>query len=42
VRVANVTNYQQYIDRIDEMCQRKADGFFTSDSMAEKDIKNLG
>ncbi len=42
VRVANVTNYQQYIDRIDEMCQRKADGFFTSDDAAEEDIKNLG
>lgn len=42
VRVANVTNYQQYIDRIDEMCQRKAEGFFTSDDAAEKDIKNLG
>ncbi|MGI6210998.1 MAG: coproporphyrinogen dehydrogenase HemZ [Anaerovoracaceae bacterium] len=27
-RVANVTNYQQYIGRIDEMIQRKRDDFF--------------
>ncbi len=42
VRVANVTNYQQYIDRIEEMCKRKADGFFTSDDIDEKNIRNLG
>lgn len=28
VRVPNVTNYTQYIDRIDEMCRRKDEGFF--------------
>ena len=28
-RVANVTNYEQYIDRIDEMIKRKEDNIFT-------------
>ncbi|MDD5921877.1 MAG: coproporphyrinogen dehydrogenase HemZ [Eubacteriales bacterium] len=28
VRTANVTNYEQYISRIDEMCGRKERGFF--------------
>lgn len=27
-RVANVTDYKQYIDRIDEMTERKATGLF--------------
>lgn len=30
-RVANVTNYRQYIDRIDEMLERKEKGFFTEE-----------
>ena len=30
-RVANVTNYEQYIDRIDEMIERKEKGFFTEE-----------
>lgn len=29
VRVPNVTNYREYIDRIDEMCGRKEENFFT-------------
>ncbi len=28
-RVPNVTNYQQYIERIDEMLERKEKGLFT-------------
>jgi oxygen-independent coproporphyrinogen-3 oxidase len=30
IRVPNVTNYNEYISRIDEMCERKGRGFFTS------------
>lgn len=30
-RIPNVTNYEQYIDRIDEMCERKDNKFFTQE-----------
>ncbi|WP_303857447.1 coproporphyrinogen dehydrogenase HemZ [Aminicella lysinilytica] len=30
-RIPNVTNYEQYIDRIDEMCERKENKYFTQE-----------
>ena len=39
VRVPNVTNYQEYISRIDEMIERKEKTYFTEDDNADHSAK---